>query len=216
MGRPLKRARIPFPWMGRVCAFLQPSPRIPQDIRGNFSCKCGVLSAPRLHESPQPSARHVQCTRFSEFTLGIWKVNRFVRKLAENISPGGKGPCQAPEDSPKVVQADIRRWVPTLGCNKASKEIQDPVVYELSHSCYTGPGFQPGTKLTMQKRREATRWQQKVRKVSCRWLWSVRFTVPPFCFTSLMRYMKKMSPSHARHRCHGIWRDAAQQYFSGY
>lgn len=42
---------IPLPWTGRVCALLHPNLGIPQDIRGNFSMKCGILSGPRSYNS---------------------------------------------------------------------------------------------------------------------------------------------------------------------
>ena len=56
-------------------------------------------------------------------------MDRFVRKSMDNLFPEGKGPSQAPGGSPRVVQADVRRWVPTVGYNKESKEIYDCVVY---------------------------------------------------------------------------------------
>lgn len=42
---------IPLPQMGRLCALLHPKLGIPQNIRGNFSMECGILSAPRSYYS---------------------------------------------------------------------------------------------------------------------------------------------------------------------
>lgn len=154
----------------RVCASLHPSlwGLIAQDVRGNFSMRCGTLSASRSQDSPWLLVGHAQCARFSWLRFGVWKVVRFETKSTDNISPEGKGSSQVPEDSPRMVQADVQRWEPTLGCNETSKEIRDCVVYvTVLLLLHRDRDFSPIMKMTVQKRQGVTRWQQRVRKVSC-------------------------------------------------
>ena len=88
-----------------------------------------------LQDSPGILARHARSPRF---TFRVWKVDRFVRKWTDNLSPEEKGPSRGPRCSPSVAQADVRRWVLTLRCNRDSEESHDCVFLYLSSSCFTG------------------------------------------------------------------------------
>lgn len=94
-------------------------------------------------------------------------MDRFVRKWTDNLSPEEKGPSRAPRCSPSVAQADVRRWVLTLRCDKDSEESHDCVFLYPSSSCFTGAETSAlFRKRTTQRRKVATRWQQRVRKGS--------------------------------------------------
>ena len=148
-----------------------PSPSQPlgilEDIGGNVSMRCRTLSVPRIH-------------------LGFWQEVCSVRGLQDLLLESGRwtdlqesrptislqrrnGPLRLQEAVPGVVQAGVRRWVLTFCCNKDSKENHDYVDYVTVFLLLHGGGdLSPMMKMTMQRRHVATRWQQRVRKGSCR------------------------------------------------